>query len=710
MEKQPHVSVVIPVYNAEKYLEQCLQSLANQSMSDFEVICVDDGSTDASVEIIHEFMRRDERFSLIQQKNQYAGIARNNGLQHARGEYLLFLDADDFFHEELLAHTYHQAKKTKADVVLFGAQKYDMQTEEFTSAPFFFRDHLLPNKEVFSCRDLPEYFFQLTNSCPWLQLYRRQYIVEERITFQGLPNTNDAYFVLIALAAAKRVTAVKEELVYYRVNAGSSIQDNKYKNPTCFIEAYLSIYRELNRRGIYHLVEKTFACKVVLSCAHHLRTTKNREALQVIREAICSSEFQKMGVLKYPSEYYFDPAEALNVLAVPHLLKFQKWLKEEQHERLEEYRHSQVDKPDLTVIVPIVDHQKYLPMAIERLRKQFLESVEFLFVVESATLKEKEILKLAAEQDIRIAYCLMTGASIACARNTGLEYAQGRHVLFYQHRDGFADADTLDFLVKKMDEQELDVLCFGSRSLKETEENRNVKHDSDVVATRQICSGEQMLKVLYHAKPYLPSLELRVIRREYLQKEGIRFERSNRCASEYCFCFEALLKASRVGCLQETLYLRNLDEIWMKENAPSIERAYDLFRAYQEICRIIRTYSFALAAENEIQKLAKKVLSSSQETYLKLSHEERLAYRALEMHDRLCFEAAVSESASYQEAYAQAIKKLEKAYHPAEIIEKARKRVQLACEFVKMYGLRYALLCVRQRVEKRRRAKQEKTL
>ena len=91
------VSVIIPVYNAEKYLEKCLDSLLKQTFTDMEVICVDDGSTDASLEILKRFQEKDRRIHVLTQENQYAGTARNNGMKIAQGEYLLFLDSVDFF-------------------------------------------------------------------------------------------------------------------------------------------------------------------------------------------------------------------------------------------------------------------------------------------------------------------------------------------------------------------------------------------------------------------------------------------------------------------------------------------------------------------------------------------------------------------------------------------------------------------------------------
>lgn len=105
----PKVSVVIPVYNVADYLSECLNSILNQTLEDIEVICVDDGSTDGSLDILRHYEEHDMRLQVLTQKHMTAGAARNTGLDRARGEYVIFLDADDFFAPDMLEKTYARA-------------------------------------------------------------------------------------------------------------------------------------------------------------------------------------------------------------------------------------------------------------------------------------------------------------------------------------------------------------------------------------------------------------------------------------------------------------------------------------------------------------------------------------------------------------------------------------------------------------------------
>lgn len=121
----PKISVIIPIYNVEKYLKRCLDSLLEQTFTDFEAICVNDGSADKSLHILKEYAKKDTRIKIVTQSNQGLSMARNNGLKIAQGNYIYFLDSDDAIHPQLLqiAHTF--AIKHNADMVCFGYKKSD---------------------------------------------------------------------------------------------------------------------------------------------------------------------------------------------------------------------------------------------------------------------------------------------------------------------------------------------------------------------------------------------------------------------------------------------------------------------------------------------------------------------------------------------------------------------------------------------------------
>ena len=139
----------MPVYNAENYLFDSLGNVLKQTLKDIEVICVDDGSTDRSAEIIEDYASRDFRLSLIRQKNQYAGAARNAGLAKCRGKYVVFWDADDRFALDALEKFYTKAEADEADLCVCDIRKWDHTTDRYVLPSNYLRKEYMPEKVPF---------------------------------------------------------------------------------------------------------------------------------------------------------------------------------------------------------------------------------------------------------------------------------------------------------------------------------------------------------------------------------------------------------------------------------------------------------------------------------------------------------------------------------------------------------------------------------
>lgn len=233
--KKIKVSVIVPVYNMERHLRRCLDSLLAQSLDDFEIICVDDGSTDSSGEILSEYAQKDERFEFIAQENRSAGAARNTGMKKASGEYLIFLDSDDFFDKDLLKKTYEKAKQDNSDIVLFGGYEFDQTTGTVTAADYLLNTDFAP-EGVFDSNRIPDSIYSISTPAAWLKLFRREFVLSLGIGFQELRNSNDVFFTSITLAMAERISILNEKLVYYRVGNAESTQAKKDSAPYCFLD------------------------------------------------------------------------------------------------------------------------------------------------------------------------------------------------------------------------------------------------------------------------------------------------------------------------------------------------------------------------------------------------------------------------------------------------------------------------------------------
>ena len=123
----PKVSVIIPVYNTEKYLRECLDSVINQSLKEIEIICVNDGSTDNSLEILKEYAAKDNRITVLTQENLYAGVARNAGMMVASGEYYHFLDSDDMVFKNCYNEIYEYSKNNNLEICIFDVEFFNIK-------------------------------------------------------------------------------------------------------------------------------------------------------------------------------------------------------------------------------------------------------------------------------------------------------------------------------------------------------------------------------------------------------------------------------------------------------------------------------------------------------------------------------------------------------------------------------------------------------
>ncbi len=147
MNKKPIISVIVPVYNVENYLKGCLESLVNQTLYDIEIICVNDGSTDKSLDILNKYRKQDSRIILVNKANEGVSIARNDGLRIAGGGYVVFVDADDYVEKCLCERLYEVIVQTNTDIIVYGAEIFPKKAVEYES---WLLDTLKVKKMVYS--------------------------------------------------------------------------------------------------------------------------------------------------------------------------------------------------------------------------------------------------------------------------------------------------------------------------------------------------------------------------------------------------------------------------------------------------------------------------------------------------------------------------------------------------------------------------------
>ncbi|WP_458402847.1 glycosyltransferase family 2 protein [Methanobrevibacter sp.] len=245
------VSVVIPVYNVEDFLGECLDSISNQTLKDIEIICVNDGSKDKSLEILNEYAARDERFTVIDQENGGHAVATNRGMKLATGKYIFFMDSDDILELTALEDTYNLAEEKQVDFVIFQAINYYMDTGKLVEAENYSMNALADfvGDSVFKWSDIKDYIFKITVT-PWSKLYNREFIMKNNIIYPEGLVFDDNVFFFETLFAAERITFLRKHLFKRRWYSSSSTTSGA-KHFTNYIQICDLIWQTFFRYGVF---------------------------------------------------------------------------------------------------------------------------------------------------------------------------------------------------------------------------------------------------------------------------------------------------------------------------------------------------------------------------------------------------------------------------------------------------------------------------
>ena len=224
------VSVIIPVYNVEKYLVECLNSVISQTLREIEIICVNDGSKDGSLKILKEYAAKDDRITIINQENQGLSCARNNALKIAKGEYIQFLDSDDYLKLDAVEKLYDFAKKNNLDLCSFSGEnfidgEYKLLKNEYWSFGFLPQNF---NCQNFNWSDCMDFITRMpVSSC--LTIYRNVFIKKLGLEFPSGLCYEDNVFYTIALLSANTCGILKEKLYCRRIHKNAITQNwNKH--------------------------------------------------------------------------------------------------------------------------------------------------------------------------------------------------------------------------------------------------------------------------------------------------------------------------------------------------------------------------------------------------------------------------------------------------------------------------------------------------
>ncbi len=317
----PKISIIIPVYNVEKYIERCVGSLISQTLDELEIILVDDSSTDSSLEICKRLAESDSRIRVIHKENEGAGKARNAALEIARGEYIGFVDSDDFVEPDMFKTLYEKAEKYGSDLVMSGVlfvngNMFSKKGERVSKSYFEKDTHFESDEELKGLRmgiigakpedaDDSKYGMSI-----WKNLFRAEIIKENNITFESEREilSEDALFMIDYISHIKKATGIKEAFYNYYRNEASiskSYKKDRFEKSLIFVSQVEKRFLKDIPKSEYRIYIYRFwqaMCRVLCSqeimyaAANNIRYSKLKERLK----AICTNPLTTEALKSYP--------------------------------------------------------------------------------------------------------------------------------------------------------------------------------------------------------------------------------------------------------------------------------------------------------------------------------------------------------------------------------------------------------------------------
>lgn len=283
MEKEPEVSVILPVYNVAGYVRECLQTIVTQTLQDVEIICVDDGSTDGSSEILLECAAKDSRIKVIRQDNAGAGAARNRGMDSACGRYLYFCDPDDCLVQSALNEMCQAMESESADICVCRYVEFEDATGEVIRVSRFgemFAEPLRQGVRSVEPATAEGDVFYAAGIGVWNKLFRRAFVVQHGLRFQEIRRTNDLFFAASALVSASRIAVVDKPLYFYR--KGIASVTTKDMLAFSFCDALAALKDRMVRDGLYSRYRSDFAGQALRSFVGNVKSIADLSVLTAL--------------------------------------------------------------------------------------------------------------------------------------------------------------------------------------------------------------------------------------------------------------------------------------------------------------------------------------------------------------------------------------------------------------------------------------------
>lgn len=607
--KRPLVSIIVPVYNCEKEIHRCLASIFSQSLKSIEVICVNDGSEDNSLQILREYECACQNMLVMTQDNAGQGSARNRAMSVARGKYFGFVDGDDWIEPSMYETMALQLEEhPEAQLAKCG-----------TSCDF---DYLVTDSER---KGLENYFAELEpagihpvgpdrlmTGGPCDKLYRASLIQENNIRFPQDVKNEDEAFVLFCVCRSSSYVLLKNKFYHYikTMNGTMNTQAQNAtsgKLPDIFDICNLMLdflfwegkYSYVGRviKTILGAVDRFESFPIKDSMNHAVSTLLDKAQFHLLVETVVPDKraWCKRKAAKYLNLYYRTPFEFRDL---------SMWFPSENKQNA----NLVVTVPEVTFVVPVYNAERFLMQTLESLRNQSLRNIEILCINDGSTDRSGAILEQYQNIDSRVRVITRINSGVSASRNLGIKESRGKYIAFVDG-DDLVEPNMAEKCCYVATEFDLDVVafdfqCFDCATGKKLDHYWTISNRASELPMGKIFNAEDFRSRSFS---FYGSCWPFLWRKEFLEKYENPFPKI-KISEDMCFIVNALSDAKRIMILSEVFYhyRRNVPGsaiTSLKNVADSDPRLDTIFEMCRTIAKIDKKALSSPAKANVIGRL-----------------------------------------------------------------------------------------------------------
>lgn len=632
------ISVIMPVYNSEKDLSYSIDSFLMQNLKDIELICINDGSTDNSLNILEEYAKKDNRIVVINQENAGSGIARNNGIKNAKGEYICFLDTDDkYVDDKALEVLYNLAKKYDADVA--GGSLSRNENGVIKNAVVDGIDYAFKKEEVITYKDLQQafYFHRF--------IFLKDMLLKHNLEFPDYKRFQDAVFLPQALSISNKIAVTNKATYLYTVPVSSKFNEFDFDSVNDFLQGHIDILNFAIKNNYEKLftwcIKRFYANNTVKNMMQTSINAGNKKVKEYIGEV-------KNIIVKSNHPITPKEKEYLDIYLADNILEDETQVIEKCKDIKIKKSYEKInDEPLVSFIVPAYNVEKYIDTAIKSILMQDYENIEVICINDGSTDKTESIIKKWRKKDKRVILINKANGGLSSARNKGIKEAKGKYIRFLDSDDALP-VNATSLLVSYAERHDLDLLSFDGLTIYESyniafNKPEQMHYYERNNLNEEIMSGIDLLIYQYENKAYRENVGILFIRKDLIIDNGISFK-EGRLHEDNLFTFETMLKSQRSMHINEIGFLRRFRNSSIMTSEFSIKNACDSYFNYLDIKEVADKTELTPIQRKGVNDYIKGRLEFARYCYSVLSKEEKEKYNTYLENDARDFETLIKEA------------------------------------------------------------------